>query len=247
LALDLAVLALLALAALYGAATGALRQLVSLAAAALGVLAARAFTAPVADGLARTISPFVRPAAPVLLFAGVFALGSLIGHLVLRATRVARAVRGPADRGAGALLGGAKGLLAAWILLSALVLAGDRAPEALLRRIRGSDFAALARTHNLVRSLDPGAARTLERALRAARQAERAGRLARDPESARLRRDPRIRALEEGGPDAPLDPDRSARALEDPELRALVERLAGRGGPGPEAAPPAPRPPPRRL
>lgn len=240
--LDLAVLALLALAALYGATTGALRQLVSLAAVGLGVLAARAWTADVAAGLARTISPVARPLAPLLLFLGIFALASLAGLAVLRGTGVARVVRGPADRGLGALLGGAKGALAAWVLLSALALAGDHAPEAVLRRARGSDFAALARAHNLVRTLDPDAARVLERALEAARQAERAGRLARDPESARLLADPRIRALQEGRGGAPLDPARTARVLEDPEIRALVERLAGRGQLPPDGgAPPPPR------
>jgi membrane protein required for colicin V production len=226
--LDLAVLAVLALAALSGAVSGALRQLVSLAAVALGVVAARAFSAEVGAGLARAITPMARHLAPVLLFAGVLALVSLAGRLVLGATGVSRVVRGPADRGAGALLGGAKGLLAAWALLSALVLAGSHAPDALLRRMRGSDFAELARSHNLVRTLDPGAARAVERALEAARQAERAGRLARDPESARLLANPRIRALQDGPPGAPLDAARSQRVLEDPELRALVERLGGR-------------------
>ncbi|HEY6099512.1 MAG TPA: CvpA family protein [Anaeromyxobacter sp.] len=233
-ALDLAVLALLALAALYGAMTGALRQLVSLAAVLLAVLSARAFTADVAAGLARTISPLARHVAPVLLFLGTFALASLAGRAVLGATGMAGVVRGPADRGAGALLAGAKGALAAWVLLSALALAGEHAPDAVLRRARGSDFAALARAHNVVRTLDPDAARSLERALEAARQAERAGRLAADPESARLLADPRIRALEEGRKGAGLDPARTARVMEDPQIRALVERLAGR------AAAPAP-------
>ena len=229
--LDLAVLAVLALAALYGAATGALRQLASLAAVALGVLAARAFSADVGSGLARTLSPVARHLAPVLLFAGVFALASLAGRVLLGAPGMSRAVRSPADRGAGALLGGAKGLLAAWVLLSALALAGDHAPDAVLRRARGSEFAALARAHNLVRTLDPRAARAVERALEAARRARRAGRLSSDPDSARLLADPRIRALAERGSGAPLDPGQAERALEDPELRALVERLAGRGGP----------------
>ncbi|HET7825960.1 MAG TPA: CvpA family protein [Anaeromyxobacter sp.] len=165
--LDLAVLAVLALAALYGAVTGALRQLASLAAVVVAVLAARAFSPQVGAGIARTVSPYARHVAPVLLFAGVFALASLAAGALLRATRLSRAVRGPADRGAGALLGGAKGLLAAWVLLSALALAGEHAPDALLRAARGSDFAALARAHNLVRTLDPGAARALDR-LRAA-------------------------------------------------------------------------------
>lgn len=239
--LDFAVLALLAVSALYGATTGALRQLVSLAAVVLGVLATRAWSADVAAGLGRTFSPVARYLAPVLLFFGVLALASLAGRALLSFTGMARVVRGPADRGLGALLGGGKGLLAAWVLLSALALAGDHAPGAVLRWARRSDFAALARAHNLVRTLDPGAARAVERALEAARQAERAGRLARDPESARFLADPRIRALEEGGAGAPLDPVRTARVLEDPEMRALVERLAGRGAPSPRPAGPTER------
>ena len=231
---DLAVLALLAVAALSGAISGALRQLVSLAAVGLGVLAARAFSDDVGAGLARTITPLARHLAPLLLFLGAFALASLVGLGVLRGTGVARVVRGPSDRGVGALLGGAKGALAAWVLLSALALAGDHAPDFVLRRTRGSDFAALARRHNLVRKLDPDAARVLERALEAARKAERAGRLAQDPESARLLADPRIRALQADVEGAPLDPARTARILEDPEIRALVERLAGRGDPAGE-------------
>lgn len=151
--LDLVVLAALALSALAGAASGALRQLVSLAAAGAGVLAARAFGADVAAGLARRFSPPARALAPALLFLGAFALASLAGALLLRGTGLARAVRGPADRGAGALLGGAKGALVAWALLSLLALAGDLAPEALRARARDSDLAALARAHNLVARL----------------------------------------------------------------------------------------------
>lgn len=224
--LDLAVLALLAVAALLGAASGALRQLASLAAAVAGALAARAFTRDVAEGLARTVSPHARHLAPFLLFLGVFALASLVLLAILRGTGVARVVRGPADRGLGALVGGAKGALAAWVLLSALALGGEHGPAALARWSAGSDLAALARAHNLLARLDPDAVRTLERALDAARRAERAGALSRDPESARLLADPRVRALEGG----PIDPARSAEVLEDPELRGLVERLAGRGG-----------------
>ncbi len=234
--LDLAVLGLLGAAALYGAATGALRQLVSLAAVALAALAVRAWSGDVAAGLAREVSPFARHLAPLLLFVGIFALASLAGRVLLGATGVSRAVRGPADRGLGALLGGAKGGVAAWVLLSALALAGDHAPDGLLRWAKGSDFAALARAHNLVRTLDPDAARAFERALEAARQAERAGRLARDPEAARLLSDPRVRALEAARAGKGLDAAGAARALEDPELRALVERLAGRAAAPGEAA-----------
>jgi membrane protein required for colicin V production len=226
--LDLAVLALLAVSALAGAASGALRQLASLAAVVLGALAARAWSDEVAGGLARTLGPAARLAAPLLLFFGIAALASLAGAVLLRGTGLARVVHGPGDRGGGALLGAAKGALAAWVLLSVLALAGHSAPAPLRRLARGSDVAALARAHNLVVRLDPRAARAIERALAAARRAERAGRLARDPDSARLLADPRIRALEDDAKGAPLDEERSARALADPGIRALVERLSRR-------------------
>jgi membrane protein required for colicin V production len=160
---DLSVLLVLAVAALVGAASGALRQLVSLGAAVAGVLASRAFAKDVGDGLARTISAAARPVAPVLLFFGVFALVSLVGGMVLRATGVARVVRGPSDRAAGALLGGVKGALGAWVLLSAFVLAAGHLPAGARAWAAGSDFAAVARTHNLVARLDPEAARRLEK------------------------------------------------------------------------------------
>jgi membrane protein required for colicin V production len=161
--LDLAVLALVSVAALFGAASGALRQLASLAAVALGALAAHAWTDDVAAGLARRVSPLARPLAPFLLFLGVFALASLAALAVLRATGVARAVRGPADRGLGAVMGGAKGALAAWVLLSALALAAAHA-GVVAGWTRGSELASLAREHNLVTRLDlDEARRALER------------------------------------------------------------------------------------
>ncbi len=151
--IDLVVLAFLAVSALLGAVSGALRQLVSLAAAAAGVLASRAWSVEVGAGLARRFSAVARPLAPALLFFGTFAVVSLAGALLLRAGGVSRVVRGPADRGIGALMGGAKATLVAWALLSLLALAGDLPPAAVRTAARGSDLAALARAHNLVREL----------------------------------------------------------------------------------------------
>jgi membrane protein required for colicin V production len=164
LALDLAVLAVLALAALLGAASGALRQVVQLAAVGVGWLAARQLGAPVAEGLARSVSPLVaRAAASALLFAGVMALVSLLGAFVLRATGVARAVRSPADRGLGALLGGVKGGLVVWVLLSALAIAGTAAPRGLALDPGYSQFASLARRHNLLERIAPAQLERIER------------------------------------------------------------------------------------
>lgn len=226
--LDLAVLAVLATAALAGAASGALRQLLALGAAVLGWLAARNLGGHVASGLGRWLpEPIARVSAAALLFAGVYAMVSLLGAAVLRASGISAVVRGPSDRGAGALLGGVKGALAAWVLVSALVLAAGGAHRALGVDLRRSDFAALADRHNLLRRLDPGAARTLQRTLEAARAAERASRAA-DPEVRRLLQDPRVRALMEQ--EGELDAGQAAALLEDPAVRALVERLARQQG-----------------
>jgi membrane protein required for colicin V production len=222
--LDLVVLALLALSALFGAVGGALRQVVQLGAAVLGWLAARHLGAAVAAGLARHVPALLaRAVAPSLLFVGTFALASLLGGAVLRATGLAGVVRGPADRGCGALLGGAKGALIAWVLLSALALAGGEVPGTEALHHRQSDFAAIAREHNLLVRLDPEAARGLERVVRAAREAARAGRGDASPERRKLLADPRVRALVDG--EGEIDTAEAARLLEDPAVRALVERL----------------------
>jgi membrane protein required for colicin V production len=223
--LDLLVLAVLAVASLHGAMGGALRQLVQLGAAVLGWLAARHLGPHVAEGFARSVHPLLaRAGASALLFLGTFALVSLVGGAILRSTGLAAVVKGPTDRGAGALLGGAKGALVAWVLLSALALTGGRGPAARGIDARASDFAGLARRHNLLVRLDPEKARLLERALRAAREAERAGaREGQAAESRALLADPRLRALAEGGGE--IDPAEVERLLEDPEVRSLVERL----------------------
>lgn len=228
--LDVLVLVVLALAALHGAMGGALRQLVQLGAALVGWLAARHLAAPVAAGLGRWFPGFLaRPGAAVLLFIGAFALVSLLGALVLRATSVATVVRGPTDRAGGALLGGVKGGLMAWVLLSALALAGGTLPVRLGAGARGSEYASLARDHNLLMRIDPTKARLLERVLRAAREAEKNGVTRGEGAEARaLLANPRVRALAEAG--GAIDPAEAARLMDDPAIRELVERIRERSG-----------------
>lgn len=235
-ALDLAVLAVLAAASIAGASSGALRQVVSLLAAVLGWVAARQLGADVAAGFARTIpGGLARVLAPALLFLGAFAIGSLAGGLLLRATGLSRVVRKPADRGIGALLGGLKGGLASWVILSALALAGPPGPGRVGRWSEGSDLLAIARKHNLLVRLDPDAAGTLERVIAAARSARKVGAAA-DPESERLLAHPSVKALLDRAGDSAADAAELERLLSDPEVRALVERLvarergAGKGG-----------------
>jgi membrane protein required for colicin V production len=120
----------------------------------------------VGEGLARTFTSAPRLAAalaPLLLFFGTFAVASLVGGAVLKGTGIAKVVRGPWDRAGGALLGGAKGALAAWVLLSAAALVRDHLPDRVAAWTERSDFFALARAHNLVVRLGPEAARKLER------------------------------------------------------------------------------------
>ncbi len=228
--LDVLVLLALALAARHGAMGGALRQLVQLGAALVGWLAARQLAAPVANGLGRWFPGFLaRPGAAVLLFLGAFALVSLLGTLVLRATSVSTVVRGPTDRAGGAVLGGLKGALVVWVLLSALALAGGTLPGRMGAGMRGSEYVSLARDHNLLLRIDPAKARLLERVLRAAREAERDGVTRGEGAEARaLLANPRVRALAEAGGE--IDPAEAARLMDDPAIRELVEKIRERSG-----------------
>lgn len=227
--LDLLVLVVLALFALHGATGGALKQVLQLAAAVVGWLAARHLAMPVADGLSRwlRLPGFVaRPSAWALLFFGAFALVSLVGAATLRATSISTVVRGPTDRGAGAVLGGAKGGLIVWMVVSAFVLVEGALPARLRAAAEGSQYRELARKHNLLQRLDPEKVRLLERVLAAAREAQRPGAKA-DPVAASLLADPRMKALADAG--GQVDPAEAERLLDDPVIRDLVERIRERG------------------
>lgn len=149
--LDLACLAVLVLAALGGAVSGALSQLLQLAAGFAAWLAARALGPTLSLALARYLPPLAaRPLARLGLFVTVLVLASLLGRLLLRGL-FGEALRGPGDRAAGALLSAAKGGLVLWAALSALALYGKPLRVAGFRvDPAGSDFAAVAREHNLL-------------------------------------------------------------------------------------------------
>lgn len=160
--LDLAVLAALAIGTLSGVLSGALRQVRGLLAAGLAAFAASALAAPIARGLAGTVSDTVaRAAAPVLVFAGAFALSSILLGILMHGVGLDRAAGGPTDRGLGALLSGAKTLVIAWLVLSALAVAGSATPY-LGREGESSEFTSLAREHNLLQKLAPNAVDAVE-------------------------------------------------------------------------------------
>jgi membrane protein required for colicin V production len=163
--IDLATVAILALAAAFGSASGALHQLVQLGGMAIGWMAAWHLGAPVARGITRWFPQgTARGAAGLLLFLGFGILGAWVGHRLLAARGFSGAVRSPPDRGLGAVLGGAKAALVLWIVLSALALAGGRV--SLGRFVLDgseSDLVDLARKHNLLTRWRPAANEALER------------------------------------------------------------------------------------
>ena len=164
-AIDFATVALLALAAAFGSASGALHQLVQLAGMAVGWIAAWQLGAPVARGIARWLPQgTARGAAGLLLFLGFGTLGAWVGHRFLATRGLKGAVRSPPDRGLGAVLGGAKAALVLWIALSALALAGGRVSlgRFVLDGSR-SDLVDLAREHNLLTRWRPAADEALQR------------------------------------------------------------------------------------
>ena len=241
--IDLVAVALLALAAASGSFSGALHQLVHLGGMGVGWLAAWNLGPPIARGLARWLpQTAARGAAGILLFLGFSILAAWLGHRLLATKRVSEALRSPPDRGLGALLGGAKAALAIWVALSALAIAGGRVS---LGRFAldgaGSDLAALAHRHNLLTTWSPVTSRALERLLSELRDPRERRRLAEDPGVRRLLSDPRMRTFLDGAPGGAQgtgdreELERARKALEvldDPEVRALLERLAAEPGIG---------------
>jgi membrane protein required for colicin V production len=228
--LDLAVLGLVLLAAVAGAFSGALRQVLKLAALVAGWAAARW----VAPRLVRELD--VRSSATwALVVAATFVVGWLAGSLLAKAIR--RAVQGEEeepgrlDRLLGAVLGAAKGVLVAWVLLSLLTLLGGRLVLGSLRvESRGSRAAALAARYDLFSLADARMARTARRLVETWRDPVKRERLLRDPGWSRLLEKSALRsALDRGasgaGDAAGAAGQRLEDLLDDPEVRALLEKL----------------------
>jgi membrane protein required for colicin V production len=225
--IDLIVLACLVLFAVFGAVTGALRQLLNLAAGLAGWLVARALGPYVADGLAHSLPrAMARPAASALLFVGTFVAVGIVGRLILRAAAgKGGPVRSPGDRGLGALIGAGQAGLAVWVLLSALVLLDTRVGFLDPRR---SDFAALARDHNLLEKLDPPAVRVMRRLIKVMKDPKSSVDLRSDAEAQQLLDDPRVQSLlGSGGEKGTFSPE-AMKMLQDPELSGKLELLMGK-------------------
>jgi membrane protein required for colicin V production len=232
--LDLAVLGLMLVAALAGAFSGALRQVLKLAGVVAGWAAAR-YLAP------RVLLQLHAPSATtrVLVTAAAFLVAWMVALVVARA--IVQTVQGEEeepgwlDRLLGALLGAAKGALVAWVFLSLLALLGGRlALGALVIEGRGSLAAALVARHDLLTLASPGTARSAQRLVEIWRDPAKRERLLKDPGWNRL--------LEKSGLKETLDRSASGTGkaaeeaagqarrraedlLADPDLKALLDRL----------------------
>jgi membrane protein required for colicin V production len=145
---DLACVAILSLAAVGGAFTGALPQCGRLAGAVGGWLGASALGPLLEPLLASRVPAF---AARPLSSIAAFVLCAAAAWLAVRVGfRLAGGTAGGgADRGLGALLGGAKAAVVLWVLLSALAVWGRPIQAgSLCLDGRSSDLVALAREHS---------------------------------------------------------------------------------------------------
>lgn len=229
--LDLALLGLVLLAAVAGAVSGALWQVLKLAGVVAGWASAR-WLAP------RVVQQLQAPSAATraLVVAGAFVGAWMVVAILARAIR--RAVQGEEeepgglDRALGAVLGAAKGALVAWIFLSLLALMGGRLALGPLRvESRGSRAAAWAARHDLLALASPKAARAAQRLAELWRDPAKRERLLRDPGWSRLLEKSGLKeALDQGASgagDAAGAARKKAEALsEDPELKALMEKLS---------------------
>jgi membrane protein required for colicin V production len=230
--LDLAVLALLLVFAIWGAFSGALRQILFLSGGVLGYLAARAWAPAVAEGVAASLPrALTRAAAAVLLFFGVQAAVSIAGHLLLRWAGAGRRLWAPLDRALGALLGASWGGLGIWVLLSVLVLLGPVGAGSLRADPGRSDFAAMAREHNLFDTWRSPTSDALKSLLRVARDPRGSARLLADADARRLLEDPRVQALlsdarASGERDSPsvLGSAKALELLSDPDFLERLEQ-----------------------
>ncbi len=165
--LDLVILGLLLLFAVAGAFSGALRQLFRLGGVVAGWLAASRLAPRLAGPvLGSHATSWQRAALAVGCFVAAVLLVGLLGRAVAKRLQGPGGSPGPADRAAGALLGGLKAGLAVWVLLSALALArGPIVVGSFRLDVRASDFGSLAARYNLLEAAAPEEAGRLERLL----------------------------------------------------------------------------------
>jgi len=260
---DLAVLALVALGAVFGARTGAARQIASWGALLVAALAAR----PGGALLGAAFGRFFRTSETIGAVAASFATFIVVAVVVrLVGTRLLQGVLGgsdPAERGTdralGAILGAGKVAAVAWVALSALAFVEANvqlAGKGLGLSPKDSAAFAIARRWNLFSAPFFSRAADLAAAQQVFRSPELFQQVAENPAVGALQKnahfravlaDPEVKeALDRGDTVALLRNTSVHRLLQDPEalaqlakLREVVEQVQQRGPPNPVA----PRPP----
>ncbi len=260
---DLVVLALVAVGAVFGARAGASRQLASWGALVLAALAARPGGALLGATFGRffhTSEALGSVAASFATFIVVAVVVRLVGTLLLQGVLGGSdpAERGT-DRALGALLGGSKVVAVAWVALSALAFVEANvqvAGKGLGLSPKDSTAFAIARRWNLFSAPFFSRAADLAAAQQVFRSPELFQQVAENPAVGALQRnahfravfaDPEVKkALDDGDTVALLRNTSVHRLLEDPEalaqlarLREVVEQVQQRGPTNPVA----PRPP----
>ncbi len=229
--LDLALLGLVLLAAVAGAVSGALRQVLTLAGVVAGWAAAR-FLAPRVVQQLHAPTALTRALVTGAAFVVAWMLVAMLARAIVRAVQGEEESPGGFDRLLGALLGVAKGVLVGWVFLALLALLGGRLALGPLRvESRGSKAAALAARHDLLSLASPGSARTAQRLVAIWRDPVKRERLLKDPGWSRLLERSGLKtALDQGasgaGDAAGAVRQRAEALFEDPELKALLEKLS---------------------
>jgi uncharacterized membrane protein required for colicin V production len=241
--LDGYILCAFALFALLGLISGAIKQVAQW----LAIAAAYIFAKPAGVALAPTLGPALGmpPAlAPIGLAAGLMLLTYLFGALALRF--ILKKIlpvqeKGRTDRLIGLALGGAKGALLGWVVLSVALAFEEPLAKAgfdLEKKTKDSHAAAFTRGHNLFDSLKMPAMESAKKfaALQGNPQAlqemlndPKARELLDNPEIKKALNDPELRRLaQSGNPAAILQDPRVKKMLEDPEIAKKLEELQKR-------------------
>jgi len=240
--LDLVVLALVALGAVFGARSGASRQLASWGALVLAALLARpggALLGPAFTRFFHTSESLGAVAASFATFIVIAVVVRLVGTRLLQGVLGGRdpAERGT-DRALGALLGGGKVAAVAWVALSALAFVEANvqlAGKGLGLSPSDSTAFAIARKWNLFSAPFFSRATDLAAAQRVFRSPELFQQVSGNPAVTALEKNPRFRAvvsdpevkeaLERGDTVALLRSTSVHRLLQDPEALVQLARL----------------------
>src|SRR5262249_28967844 len=211
---DLMVLALVALGAVFGAHAGASRQLASWGALVLAALAARPGGALLGPAFGRFFHTSDSLGAVAASFATVIVVAVVIRIVATRLLQNVLGGRDPTERGTdralGALLGGGKVAAVAWVALSALAFVEANvqvAGKGLGISPKDSTAFAIARKWNLFSAPYFCRAADLAAAQKVFRSPELFQQISGNPAVAELEKNPRFRAV-----------------VSDPEVKEALER-----------------------